>query len=76
MKRWIAGLCCAMLVASPLVLAQAPGPESKQKTGQKKELTEKQKAHQQKMRDCSQQASERKLKGDERKTFMSQCLKA
>ena len=30
---------------------------------------------QQKMTDCNQQASAKALKGDERKTFMSQCLK-
>jgi hypothetical protein len=30
---------------------------------------------QQKMTDCNQQASAKTLKGDERKTFMSQCLK-
>ncbi|BET64528.1 PsiF family protein [Yersinia pseudotuberculosis] len=33
-------------------------------------------AQQQKMTDCNQQASTQSLKGDERKNFMSQCLKA
>ncbi len=32
-------------------------------------------AQQQKMKVCNQQAKEQKLKGDERKAFMSQCLK-
>lgn len=32
-------------------------------------------AQQQKMKECNQQAKEQKLKGDERKAFMSQCLK-
>lgn len=32
-------------------------------------------AQQQKMKLCNQQAKEQKLKGDERKSFMSQCLK-
>jgi hypothetical protein len=32
-------------------------------------------AQQQKMKLCNQQAKEQKLKGDERKAFMSQCLK-
>jgi psiF repeat len=31
---------------------------------------------QQKMASCNQQAKEKSLKGDERKTFMSDCLKA
>ena len=30
---------------------------------------------QQRMTDCNQQASAKMLKGEERKTFMSQCLK-
>jgi hypothetical protein len=30
---------------------------------------------QQKMSDCNKEASSKSLKGDERKTFMSQCLK-
>ncbi len=33
-------------------------------------------AQQQKMVSCNQQAKEKSLKGDERKTFMSDCLKA
>lgn len=33
-------------------------------------------AQQQKMTDCNAQASAKQLKGDDRKTFMAQCLKA
>ncbi|CNF62978.1 phosphate-starvation-inducible protein PsiF [Yersinia mollaretii] len=33
-------------------------------------------AQQQKMTDCNKQAATKSLKGDERKAFMSQCLKA
>lgn len=33
-------------------------------------------AQRQKMTDCNQQATTQSLKGDERKTFMSHCLKA
>ena len=36
---------------------------------------EKQKAQQAKMKDCNKQAGDKKLKGDERKNFMSTCLK-
>lgn len=38
--------------------------------------SEKQLAQQQKMTDCNKQATSKSLKGDERKTFMSSCLKA
>ena len=41
-------------------------------SGEDKPLT----AQQQKMVTCSQQAKEKSLKGDERKTFISDCLKA
>lgn len=41
----------------------------------KKEPSEKQKAQQARMKDCSEKAGEKKLKGDERKKFMSGCLK-
>lgn len=33
-------------------------------------------AQQQKMKDCNAQATEKQLKGTDRQTFMSQCLKA
>jgi hypothetical protein len=35
-----------------------------------------QKAQQARMSACNKQATEKKLKGDERKKFMSSCLKA
>jgi len=42
----------------------------------KKEPSAKQKAQQEKMRSCSKEASGKKLKGAERKTFMSGCMGA
>ncbi|HEU4922867.1 MAG TPA: PsiF family protein [Burkholderiales bacterium] len=51
-----------MLTASPLALAQ-----------DKKEPTAAQKKQQERMKDCNAKAGERK--GDERKKFMSACLK-
>ena len=39
--------------------------------GDEKELT----AEQQKMKDCNRTASDRQMKGDERREFMSQCLR-
>lgn len=90
MKKLIA-VICFMLAASPLALAQdkakgdatkaAPVAEKSTKDAAKpakakKEPSEKQKAQQAKMKSCSKDASDKKLKGDERKKFMSECLKA
>ena len=85
MKKLIAVLCF-MFAVSPLALAQdkakaaekmaAPAAEkSAKKKAPKKEPSEKQKAQQQKMKDCTKQAGDKKLKGDERKKFMSGCMK-
>ena len=62
MKVLIPALCLALLTASPLALAQ-----------DKKEPTAAQKKQQERMKDCNAKAGERK--GDERKKFMSACLK-
>lgn len=76
MNKLIAGLCCLMLAGSPLALAQDKGKaDEKKAAAAKKEPSEKQLAHQQKMKDCSKEAGDKKLKGDERKGFMSSCLK-
>ena len=85
MNRLIAALCCLMLVASPLAFAQekakgeakrgTPAVETKAEKA-KKEPSAKQKARQQKLKDCSKQAGGKKLKGDARKKFMSECLKS
>ena len=42
----------------------------------KKEPSAKQKAQQEKMKSCSKDASDKKLKGDDRKKFMSGCMSA
>jgi len=75
MNKLIAGLCCLMLAAAPLAMAQDKGKGDEKKAAAKKEPSEKQKAHQQKMKDCSKQAGDKKMKGDDRKKFMSGCLK-
>ena len=62
MKKLIALLCCAMLAAPALAQDKA-----------KKEPSEKQKAQQERMKDCNKQAEGKK--GDDRKKFMSGCLK-
>lgn len=88
MKQLMAAVCF-MLAASPFALAQdkakdtdrkAPAAEksmksepTKAKDETRKEPSEKQRAQQQRMKDCAGKAGERK--GDERRTFMSSCLK-
>jgi psiF repeat len=61
-KMAIPAFCLALLTASPLALAQ-----------EKKEPTAAQKKQQELMTECNEKAGERK--GDERKKFMSACLK-
>lgn len=63
MKSIIAALCLAFAATSVALAAD------------KKEPTAKQKAQQERMKDCNKQAGEKKLKGDARKKFMSGCLK-
>ena len=75
MKKLIAMLCF-MFALSPLALAQDKGDPKKASVATekaKKEPTEKQKAQRERMSACADKAGERK--GDERKKFMSSCLK-
>jgi hypothetical protein len=65
MKHWLAVAACVMAAASAPALAQDKA----------KAPTEKQKAQQDRMKACSKEASDKKLKGDERKKFMSTCMK-
>lgn len=65
MKTLIAMLCTLSLFASP-VLAQ-------DKKDAKKEPSAAQKKQQERMKDCNEKVGERK--GEERKKFMSACLK-
>lgn len=81
MSKLIAALCF-ILAASPLAFAQekAGGGEKAAVTSEKpvkakKQPTEKQLAHQQKMKECSRRASDKKLKAEARKEFMRACLK-
>ena len=64
MKRLLAVLVC-MTLASPLALAQDKGKG--------KAPTEAQKKQQERMAACNKQAGDKK--GEERKKFMSSCLK-
>ena len=66
MSKLMTALCCLMLAASPLALAQDKAA--------KKEPTEAQKKQQERMKACNAKAGEKKLEGDARKKFMSTCL--
>ena len=73
----------ASLVAANVALAQtaAPAaadkkPAAEKKAEAKKAPSEKQLKQQETMKSCNKEAGEKKLKGDERKKFMSGCLKA
>lgn len=75
MRHLIAALCF-MLAAAPAYAADATAKKGAVGASKsvKKEPTEKQKAQQDKMRSCSKQAKEKAMKGDERKTFMKDCM--
>jgi hypothetical protein len=58
--------------------ATAPKAEEKKaaaKEATKKEPTEKQKQQQARMKDCNEKAGKKDMKGDDRKKYMSACLK-
>ena len=78
MKKLIAALCLTLAV-SPLALAEtkaAAASAPTQLAQAKQEPSAKQKAQQQKMKDCNKDAKKNKLKGDDRKKFMKTCLSA
>lgn len=80
MKKLIAMLCF-MLATSPLAMAQDKGKAAEKKAAvatekaAKKEPSEKQKMQQERMKACNAKAGDKGLKGDDRKKFMSGCLK-
>lgn len=65
--------------AAPAKEAPKAAEKKAAKTGtkeqQKKEPTAKQKAQQEKMKACAKDAGAKNLKGDDRKKFMSTCMK-
>ena len=66
------------LAVALISLALAAGSafaEEKKADAPKKEPTAAQKAQQEKMKACNKEAGEKALKGDDRKKFMSGCLK-
>ena len=65
MKGLSTVLFCTLLAVAPIAYGQDKG----------KAPTEAQKKQQERMNACNKQAGDKKLKGDERKKFMSECLK-
>jgi hypothetical protein len=59
------GAVCALLLATSTAAGADDGKPSPQPRRTQSE----------KMKQCNQEAKEKKLKGDERKTFMSGCLR-
>ena len=77
MKKLIAAVCF-MFALSPLAYAADKATTDDKKAApaaEKKEPTAKQKAQQERMKNCNDKAGDKKLKGDDRKKFMSECLK-
>jgi hypothetical protein len=64
MKNLIAALSCLLLVTAPAI---AQDKKSEPSAAQKKQ--------QQRMTDCNKKAGDKKLEGDARKKYMSECLK-
>ena len=78
MKGLLAILWCMLLVAAPLAQAQDKGKsptEAQKKQDKGKAPTEAQKKQQERMKSCNEQAGAKKMEGDDRKKFMSACLK-
>ena len=66
MKKLAIAACFALVSFAPALAGAQATPKMK--------AAHTPTAQQQKMKDCSAQAKEKKLKGKERKTFMSHCL--
>ena len=65
----------SIVVAALFAAASVNAVAQDKKDSPKKEPTAAQKRQQERMKQCNMQAEEKKLKGDERKKFMSGCLK-
>jgi len=64
-----------LLIATLCLAFAATGAFAQDKKDAKKEPTAAQKKQQERMKACNKQATDKKLKGGERKKFMSGCLK-
>ena len=76
MSKVLALIVAAMFAAASVTaIAQEKKGDKPKAEKTKKEPTAAQKKQQERMKECNMQAEEKKLKGDERKKFMSSCLK-
>jgi len=79
MKKLVSAVAL-MVALSPLAMAQDKGKAEDAKAAPpataKKEPSEKQKAQRDRMKNCRKDADGKKMKGDERSHFMSECMKA
>lgn len=64
-----------LTLALCLAFACAPALAQDKKDTPKKEPTAAQKKQQERMKDCNEQAAAKKLEGEERKQYMSACLR-
>ena len=70
MRKLIVAACCLMLASAPAFAQDKAKAEPA-----KKAPTAAQKKQQERMKSCTKEAGDKNLKGDERKKFMSGCLK-
>ena len=82
MKKLLSMIVAAMFAAASVTAVaqdkktdKPKAEKSTKKDAPKKEPTAAQKKQQERMKECNLQAEDKKLKGDERKKFMSSCLK-
>jgi len=79
MSKWMTFLCCAMLAAAPSTLAQAQGNKVDAKEqaalAKKKKDAAEQKDFMARVTQCDQKAKDRRLKGNDHKNFMRDCMK-
>ena len=65
----------SLLVAATFATASVTAMAQDKKDMPKKEPSAAQKKQQERMKQCNMQADDKKMKGDDRKKFMSSCLK-
>ncbi len=80
MKRLFTVLLCAMVVAASFACGEDKGKASKRAqakapTQAQKKASAKRQVKQDREGECNKQASLRNLKGEQRKTFISSCLR-
>lgn len=76
MSKLLSLIVAAMFAAvSVAAIAQQPAKTEKSMEKPKKEPTAAQKKQQERRKECNMKADDQKLKGDDRKKFVSSCLK-